>query len=338
MNMITRTMGAAALLALAIPMAQAQEAVGYNKIVVPAETDALVSVPFTKQPAGTFTVSSADDELGGVIIQEAFDEVGMYANTHYVKFTSGDGTGYWSTITSNSVSEMILENPVGLADVGNGDTVVVYEHQTLASLFPQEYEGVTFISSGDTGTETGSTVVLVPDTNTGINKSSGKVCQHFGQYGWFDGDFNNADDIVIPPATFVKVRNRDTTDLPVIVSGEVTSTPIITALSKVTQDNDLYLANPYPVPVNISEMGLDSWASSNDGATFNGQVLVFNNDAAGINKSSTKICFFFTGDGNWYDGGFNVVTDLNVPAGMGVVLREQSDSSSTDVWSAPKPY
>jgi len=334
MKMKASAITAAMLLALAAQAANAASAVGYNTVTVPANSDALVSVPFNKNVEGSFTVSSKT--ANGVTVADTLTS-GAYANSYYVRFTSGSGEGLWSTISANGTGGFELANTDVLGYVSAGNTFRVYKHQTLSDLFPSGLAGVTFITAGDEGTDANGTQVLVSDASTGINKGSSKVCTHYGSFGWNDAAFEDANQLVLAPGAYVQVRNPSTNVLSVVVSGDVPDTKQAGILAKNTSNNDLYLANPFPVPVALNQMGLESWASTDDGETFSGQVLVYNNATSGMDKSSEKLCFYYTGDSTWYDAGFNPVND-SVPAGMGVVFRETSGTSGTGLWTVNKPY
>ena len=336
MKMKASAITAAALLALTAQTVSAAEAVGYNVVTVPANSDALVSVPFNKNAEGSFTVSSKTAD--GVTVAGSLT-AGAYANGYYVRFTTGGGEGLWSTISDNGTGGFEFANTNVLTYISNGDTFRVYEHQTLSDLFPMGYAGTTFVTSGDEGTAEGGTQVLVPETAAlGVDKAAAIVCTHYGSYGWADKEFSDVNQLVLVPGQYVKVRNPSTNALSVVISGDVPDTKQAGVLARNVSNNDLYLVNPFPVPVTLNQMGLESWAST-DGDAYTGQVLLFNNADTGLDKASVLQSVYYTGDSNWYDGTLaNVVNSSEIPAGMGVVLRDTAGVSGTGLWTVNKPY
>jgi len=95
------TLAAAVLLALAAGSAQAQNTVGYNQTLVPAQADARLSVPFNQAIEGTFAVVAKTS--GGVTVSDAL-VAAKYANAYYVRFTSGNASGLWATISTNTTN------------------------------------------------------------------------------------------------------------------------------------------------------------------------------------------------------------------------------------------
>jgi uncharacterized protein (TIGR02597 family) len=133
------------------------------------------------------------------------------------------------------------------------------------------------------------------------------------------------------------VRNPSANALSVVVCGDVPDTKAASIVDKSASENDLYLANPFPVAVALNQMGLEGLAYTDDGETFSGQVLVYNNATTGMDKSSEQLYFYYTGDSSWYDSGFEAA-DETIPAGMGVVLRDIAGVSGKGLWTVNKPY
>ncbi len=332
---------AAVLLVMAAHSASAVG--GYNEIAVLANSDAFISVPFTKTAEGAFTVSAVTGAVvtvSNTLTTDAYAPVDGNAR-YYVRLTGGTASeGLWSSISANGTHSFTLANATVAAKVSVGDTFTVYPHQTLASLFPAGREGVSFITAGDEGLDPAATVVLVKDTQVGTDKAASQVCSHLGQYGWYDGAGTPVNDLALEPGTFIQIRNADEAKaLDIFVSGDVPDTKLASALVTSASDNDLYLVNPFPVDVRLGQLGLENWASSEDAATFGGLVLLYDNAAAGTDKSASTICFYLTGgDNNWYDGDGTNANSLVIPAGMGVVLRDSSGVPGNGVWTVNKPY
>lgn len=135
------TIAVIAMLGLTTQPASSAEWVGYNSVEVPANSDVLVSVPFNQTLVSTHTVDTKT--AGGVTVTDTLT-VNAFANTFLVRFTSGNGKGLWSTISSNTANELVFQNTAILADVSVGDTFSVYPHQTLATVFPDGLQGKSF--------------------------------------------------------------------------------------------------------------------------------------------------------------------------------------------------
>jgi len=123
---------AAMLLALTVQSVSAAEAVGYNVVTVPANSDVLVSVPFNNNVDATFTVNTVT--VTGMTVNEALS-ADTYDSSYYIRVINGAGEGLWSTITANGSGGLTLTDDLS-GYVANGDSFRVYEHQTLATVFP----------------------------------------------------------------------------------------------------------------------------------------------------------------------------------------------------------
>jgi len=312
----------AALLALAVQAANATEAVGYNVVTVPANSDALVSVPFSQDAEGYFTVSTVTDT--GVTVADTL-EASAYADSYYVRFTSGGSKGMWSTVSGNGTGGFELANDKVLGDVIAGDTFVLYKHHTLGSVFPSKHYGTTFTSS---------TQIVVPNTSLeAINKAgTGYSYRTTGigenPAGWYNG-FTYADSTIIVPESFVIVRNQSDESIQALVYGDVPSVNVAAIIPTTSNSDDLYLGL-FPVDMALGDLGLEGF----------GQLVVVDNNANGINKAGKGYTYRSTGiDDNpagWYDG-FTYANNTIVPAGSGIILR-RSANSSEQVWVMNKPY
>jgi len=312
---------AAMLLALTVQSVSAAEAVGYNVVTVPANSDAVVSVPFSQNVEEIFTVASVSGT--GMTVNEALS-ADTYDSSYYIRVVDGAGEGLWSTITANGGGGLTLADDLS-GYVANGDTFRVYEHQTLGSVFPSSLEGVTFDSS---------TQILIPNTSTeAINKAAKAYSYQANGLlgnpaGWYDSIFYS-DTTVVSPDSFVIMRNQSGSVITNIVFGDVLSTDLASIIPATSGSDDLYVGL-YPVDVTLGELALE-------GA---GQLIVIDNDASGINKAGKAYTYQPSGLlGNppgWYDTIF-YANDTVIPAGTGVILRRSAVASETK-WTMNKPY
>jgi len=313
------------LLALAAQTASAAEAVGYNVVTVPANSDAVVSVPFSQNVQGTFTVASVSGT--GVTVNEALS-ADTYDSSYYIRVIDGAGEGLWSTITANGSGGLTLTDDFS-GYVAIGDTFRVYEHHTIGSVFPGSLKGVTFETS---------TQILVPNTvSVGVNKSASPYAYKENGFppfdsrpGWYQG-ITYKSDLVFAPDSYVLVRNNGASNLSIVVFGDVPDMNIAQVLSATSGANDLYLSG-FPVDTTFGDFNLGGL----------GQLLVVDNSASGINKSPAPFAWKpagfppFDSRVGWYQG-ITYMNDTVVPAGTGVILRRDSGATETK-WTLNKQY
>ncbi|MFA6172277.1 MAG: TIGR02597 family protein [Kiritimatiellales bacterium] len=261
MKMKASAITAAALLALAAQAANAAEAVGYNTLTVPANSDVLVSVPFNQNAEGNFTVSLKTDD--GVMVTNGL-AVNAYTNGYYVRFTSGGGEGLWSTISTNGEAGFTLADTNVLTYVSNGDAFRVYKHQTIGSVFPTGMYGVSYTN--------GVTVYVYNNTVTGINKSSSaSVGYNPGLKKW-----NNPNQI-LNPDSMIMVRNGSVATLKWINHGDVPDYNVA-MLVPAGVAKDTLIGSGFPVDTTLEQI------SGSAGRT----VGMYNNTATGYNKSTSS--------------------------------------------------
>jgi uncharacterized protein (TIGR02597 family) len=321
MKIKASAIAAAALLALTAQTVSAAETVGYNVVTVPANSDAVVSVPFSQNVEATFTVDSVTGT--GITVNESLS-AGTYSSSYYIRFIDGDGEGLWSTITDNGDGGLTLSDDLS-AYVATGDTFQIHEHQTLGSVFASGLYGVTF---------TNSTQLLVPNTSLeAINKAATAYSyQEEGLFGnpagWYNG-FTYASSTVIPPESFVIVRNQSESSIEAVTFGGVPSTPLSAVFDETGSSDDLYLG-VFPVDVQLKDLGLEGL----------GQLLVVDNSASGFNKAGKAYTYQSSGIlGNspgWYDG-FTYAGDTVLEAGTGIIFRRSSGASEAK-WTMAKPF
>jgi uncharacterized protein (TIGR02597 family) len=251
---------AAALLALAAQSASAAEAVGYNVVTVPANSDVLVSVPFNNNVEATYTVDSVAGT--GITVNEALS-AGTYDSSYYVRFIDGSGEGLWSTITVNGSGGLTLADDFS-GYVANGDTFRVYEHHTIGSIFPDTMYGVSF---------TNSTQIQTYDaTGAGQFKLASGSASYVAvpplfQYAWTGSA--NADTVLAPGSMFL-VRNGAGEELTIPVFGDVPdhSSAVVVA----TGARDLNIGTGFPVAMTIDDLGIGADSR---------QLQVYDNSASG---------------------------------------------------------
>ncbi len=298
---------------------QAQENVtGYNVITVPANSDALLSMPFNNKIEASFTVQSkAGTTLTPTGGTTATDFSG---GTYYVRFTSGSGEGLWTTITTDNGTAFTLENATALAFVNNGDSFRVYKHHTINSLFPEGVKGTSFVDG--TEVQIFANNVSVPQQN----KPPVTAVTYFDGFGWFDGVLDGQ--TLITPETQFTVRNNSANPLTLFHFGVSSDFRVAVILP---DSGDLQIGSGYGLPFKLAQLGFEGLGGpSSDGR----EIQVFDNAATGQNKPPITAVTFFDGFG-WFDGIADGETVINPSAA--VVFRLPAGSAGTKV-TIKKPF
>jgi uncharacterized protein (TIGR02597 family) len=335
-----------ALLATAAPMfGQVQSVTGYNKVTVPAQSDVIVSVPFTQKPEGTFTVATGG--VGATALSVDEDITSAYDGAYYIRFTSGDAKGLWSTIeATNTTAETVeLEDTSMLASkVSEGDTFKIIKHNTLESVFPDKLAGLSFVAS--TGTGFGlkiKTRVLLWEESVGTNQAPAQTFYFHESAEWRSLAGSNSDDTVISPDAILVIRNTADKKLTYIPQGSVHTGTVAKAIQTHGSADDVYTSTSRPVAVKLKDLGLggsDAFATSTGtgfGLTIKDRLLVFDNSTTGTNKAPVST-FYYHESGEWRNLAGQNADDYEISPSTGVVIRKTSGAVETNVWTAEAPF
>jgi uncharacterized protein (TIGR02597 family) len=294
----------AALLALAAQAANATEAVGYNVVTVPANSDVLVSVPFNNDVEATFTVGSVS--TSGVTVNEALS-ADTYGSGYYVRFIDGNGEGLWSTISANGDGGLELSNTDVLSYISSGDTFRVYAHHTVGSVFPSGMYGVSYTN--------GVSLFVYNNTASGINKSpSASVNYVPALKRW-----NNPNQ-VLNPDSMLLIRNGSSATLSYICNGDVPDYNVALLVPAATA-KDTMIGSGFPVSV------LASAIQGGTGRSF----YLYNNAASGENKSPSLSVNYVPALSRWNN------PNQVVASSEGFILRTSSSEAGGKI-TIQKPY
>jgi len=294
----------AALLALAAQAANATEAVGYNVVTVPANSDVLVSVPFNNDVEATFTVGSVS--TSGVTVNEALS-ADTYGSGYYVRFIDGNGEGLWSTISANGDGGLELSNTDVLSYISSGDTFRVYAHHTVGSVFPAGMYGVSYTN--------GVSLKFYNNTASGLNKAPVDTVT----YDSFANNWDNPD-AIIAPLTMMLIRNGSSKELTYICEGDV---PDMKAAFIVTAgvEQDYHIGSGFPVSVIAADV---------DAGTGR-RLKLYDNNATGQNKAPVDTITYDAFGGDWDN------PDAAISLSEGFLLRTDSNEVGGIV-TIRKPY
>lgn len=128
--------------------AQAADVYAYVSKDVPSGTDAFVSVPVNNSIEVELATTGVTGSVIGVANSPEFAagdfNAGPSFPVYYIRFVDGPAAGLWSSITANSETTFTIDNPAvaGLATLTGGDTIRVYKHHTVNSVFPTSLAGI----------------------------------------------------------------------------------------------------------------------------------------------------------------------------------------------------
>lgn len=248
---------AALLLAsMAGVQAEGQTVYAYVAETVPANSDVLVSVPVNNNVEVELTTSSVSGTVITVPNSPDFAAGDYNAATfvrYYVRFIDGPASGLWSSITANSETTLTINNPdvAALASSGGGDTIRVYAHHTLESVFPKAQDGISTISTPGQQTQ-----VLYYSTGDSQNKApgSGFTATFLSPIaGWGP---NAARPIL--PEEGILIRNRSLTDSITYIKPGIAPDHEVSILVEPTVARDTAIGTGYPVDVLLPDTNLGS--------------------------------------------------------------------------------
>lgn|GEM_PF-2445583 len=257
MNIKKKGFAAAALLLASMAGGQAEATVfAYVSETVPPNSDVLTSVPVnnsveveltTSGVAGSvITVPNSPDFAAGDYNQALYVK-------YYVRFIDGPASGLWASITANSETTLTIDNAdvAALASAGGGDTIRVYAHHTLESVFPKAQNGISTISTPGQQTQ-----VLFYSDSDSQNKapgSNGTATFLSPVAGWGP----NASRPILPEQGII-IRNRSLTESITFIKPGVAPDHEVSILVKPGVARDTAIGTGYPVNVLLPDTNLGS--------------------------------------------------------------------------------
>lgn len=335
-----------ALLAASNLSAATTDPVGYVTNTVNPSTDLLVGVTLQQPPSFT----GAADSVSGNTIAVSSTIPDVTTEPHYVWVTSGNVEGQWFEVTSATASSVTVSEDLSAEGMAATDRFRVVPFWTLSTLLP---EGGGMPVTNDLSAV--QSLVLSNDvTAEGLNLAAAVQYFYFsngsGVSGWLRADDQSQffDDTVVPPSTFITLRNVSTSESDVIISGSVPVNPIsnqIVSRSAGAQDNQVYF--PYPSDVLLGDLGLvESGAISSTDNLDNPTefLLVYSLSSTVKNPGAVEQYFHF--DNNAGVSGWLKANDqsqffddiVTIPGSSALVIRKAASSDSVVEWAPPLPY
>ncbi|MBN1587107.1 MAG: TIGR02597 family protein [Candidatus Omnitrophica bacterium] len=308
---------AAIMFVVPLQSASAAEVVGVSRVVVPPQTDVHLSLPFSRNPVGEYTVASIVPGSGVTVADVLVP--GAYADTYYVRFVDQDAEGLWATIDDNGTGSITLLDPAILNFVDPGDTFRVYEHHTLGSVFPPFMFGKSYVA--------GTKVLIFKNDLSAMaqNLSADRVATYTTAAGgvWFGSGGVTSATILEPETQFI-LRNVSDSELQFIAFGKAAD---FSVSRLVAANGDLNIGTGYPVPVVLKNAGIEGNQR---------KVLFYDNAASGQNKSASKVASYTTGAGGLWFGNGVTGNELINPS-ESITFRLPVSEAGTKV-TFTKPY
>jgi uncharacterized protein (TIGR02597 family) len=304
------------LAALAGGRAQASDVYAYVHRSIPANADVLVTAPVNNDIQAELTVTGKAGSILSFANSPAFASGDFNAGTYaryYVRVLDGTAAGLWASITVNSETSVTIDSPIVAALVSTGNTIRVYKHHTVGSLFPVALQGQSFVDG---------TQLLFYSNGPGQDKNpgSGGIVNYtsFFDLGWG----NNAERPILPEEAFV-IRNTSASPLTYVATGFAPDHAVAYFLQP-SAARDSARGTGYPVPVTVAQTGLGG---------FNGRQVRLQGTALNALPGSLATYTYSTSGGV----GWGANAGVELQPGSGFILR-QTSSDTGGISSVEKPY
>ncbi|AHF94351.1 hypothetical protein OPIT5_13020 [Opitutaceae bacterium TAV5] len=309
--------------------------VGLVKIICKANSDTLLGVPLEKSAS----FSGLTETFGG--ITDGIATIGVpgnpawpndiFAASHYIRFKTGPLAGKYFTVTENSSNSLKF---ITLGEIISDDIVAsqfdLIGYWTLDELFPPATQTTFVVSAGTLGIQRRSELLLPDYTGSGSNLPPKQQYFITAAGGWrsTDAGFPEAGSRILLPDVCFIIRHPATVSSDTVMESlaSVNLHPISIFLSSLADNKqDTWLFIQRPMELRLDQLGLENaFVPSNGtlGLQRRDEVLVFDNEAASLNKAPSR-SFFRTGN-NWVEStsGFPVSNDYIIPVGAGLVIRK----------------
>lgn len=291
-----------------------------GSVAVPANSEVTLAVPLFKPAVATQLVSSVSGStitVQGSLTAGAFNTPANAA-PYLVEIVSGQLSGLHGLVTSNTANTITLSLGGGdtITQLQLGDKLVIREAWTLETLLAS--------SSMPDGVQ-----LAAFDVQNGVDNSSSSLFLKNSLFGgWINGaNFSPAAHTVLYPGeSFILINNTSTPIPSIVVAGEV---PLSKSRIRLYKDNattaqDTRIGYVSPVSQVLNDAGFVPAEGD--------QLLVYSQNATGVDKSASQILIFNTLFGGWIDGSnFSPVgATFKLQGGMGYVYRRAASAPVGD--------
>lgn len=292
--------------------------VGFVSVTVPAQSDAVLSVPLQRTEVFRGTIASISGNDVTLSSTPTLTPGVVYA----LLVSSGSKEGMIARITAQSGATVTVtlgagDDFTGVATGASGAQAAIMPYWTPASMLP-------------TTAPVGTQLLGFENAGSGVNLSSTKIYVHAGSGAWEDA-VSGADASAAPLAfgTAFVLRNTSGSGLTVSFVGDVPGRRHRLNLATLAANTpqDIRVGYRSPIFETLDNVGLG-------GAADGDQILGFNNAATGFNKSATLLLIM--DGGVWKDqvSGNPVGATFQFTPGFGYIYRKAATPSpSVSVWS-----
>jgi uncharacterized protein (TIGR02597 family) len=335
-----------------------------NYLGLLANSDTLVSIPYTRAPifAGTIqavssniiTVAGSPNWTANQFVYAATTQT----NTYYALIgpsASGPANpkeGCVYLVTANGANTLTLAlNGDSISAIPANSQISLIPYWTLATLFPASNANVSFTPT--VSTRSLQTEILLPDdSSAGINLAPSKTYYFINSganVGWrLFGDAlttNHGDDTLVP-GSYIIVRNQNSAvTLPLAIFGTVPTSKLVVPLATLaTSAQDNATAVIRPVAVSLNNSGLNptdgSFVATASTRSLKDELFLYNNAQAGLNKSASATYYYM--NNGWRLFGDAVGNDHGgdlIPTGSALTIRKAATTSGqTSFWTNSPTY
>lgn len=330
----------------------AESSVAITSVQVPAQTDTRVSLPVTRQAVGSFEIA-ANGITGNTVTLDGAGFAGgdFPANSQgsplfYARFTSGELEGRWFNIVGQSGDALDLNiedtaSPADLSAAGEGDTLAIYPHWTVDTIFPAGLEGLSFTASPSPFNQ--QFRVLIPRDSDGVGTDTPVSTILFYVSGsWFNTFGAPAGSTVVAPQGTLTLRNTNPVstgnpddpgtlvdessgDLTFIAAGGRESMRVVERIPVESAQNDTVVGVNNIETVTLGESGLGAVIDNSPNPFNRTDLLVVapSPDAgAGFDVPASDVFFRF--GGAFFNTGGVSADDFELKPGQVVIIRKEA--------------
>ncbi len=254
-------------------------------------------------------------------------DVSFLVYAYYIQTSDG----YWAQIASNDATSVTVEAGAG-ANFSVAENVIIRRHVTINDYFGAN-NSANLLASSAGDAEVADNINIIDEVNGGAiiviaSDALGGT--------WITDAFEEAGGIAIYPDQGLQVLRRGATNLGVVQSGEVDVLPRQIGINAGVQ------IRPYDVPTatTLTTLGLYTGnpatgvVPSETGDTAEADIVTVLSGGVPTNYFYSTIDL--GGGVGWYDDGLSFVGDIDLPAGVGLIInRSNPTNSSPFVWVKP---
>lgn len=310
--------------------------VGFVSVTALANSDVTLAVPMARASEFKGVISAISATTGTVTItiggtspnwtttpSQQFAPLVTSGKTYALQLASGSKEGLILPVLGNGANTLsvTVDASDDLTGVLVGDSIDVMPYWTLGSLFsPQPATGSVEIQ-------------YYPSSTPGTNLSPLVIYELAGS-NWLDQDSGTpSNNVPLPFGVSYLARNNNATPVTFTFVGAVPMSKHRRVLQNLaaSQQQDIRIGYTSPVPQLVGSAAIGQIAGD--------ELHIFDNSAAGQNKSPTQILEFTASGWLDQDSGMNVSSTLFLQPAQGYLLRRSSANSTTPyVWNSLQSY